>query len=202
MTIYGDYKVERRRGKDLIHPVLFIATNWPILRRLGGLSEREAGLKVRSGASRDPNEDTVSIYIDPLDGKATVNKTDLQIDVIAAKLGGMNPIGMLWGIPAGMIRALLFRHGKLPKNERITFDICQRVGWPDGLVDSFRKAIKFPPDTDDFNRQVDSLIVQGAVQAYCQNAGPEDELDTGRIERTIKSTRSSIDESLFKLDLN
>lgn len=201
MNIFGKYPTQEFRGATRLNPAIFVTTNWPVLCDIASVPQMKDKLTIVRGAEHDPSKDTAAFSLNPDNGKIIVNTTDLGIDVYQFNLSGLNALGLLWGGPAGMIRALLFRDKLLPADERLTVDFMRRARWPENIITTMISSAKFPEGTEEFDRRMDTLIVSGAVLTYCQALAPKEDMDTRRIAKLIWAERTKVNPKRFKLNL-
>lgn len=202
MTVFGNYQRKKRGAHNIIEPTIFVVSNWSVLCKACLPRESPPKLTVLSGLEHDPKNDTAAMFIEPNYGEVMVNKTDLEIDCQTISLAGMNPLGLLWGVPAGMLRRVLFRKNLLQKEDMLDVACVTEVGkWPATLLLEIAKGVNAPRGSEMFKIRFDLLVVQSLVQGYCQQLSEDTELDTERLGKMITLKKSSADPELLKLEL-
>ena len=198
MTPLGNYQLTTVRGRYQIEPTVFISSNWKPLCEIADLSPIPT-LKVFAGL--EPNaiskDDTAAMFIEPSSGDVILNKTDLDIDCTRMTLSSLSPIGMLWGMPAGMIRACLSRAGRLEVSQRLGIVVARRAGWPKQLLQEYERIAGLDKGSEGYKRRCDILLIQAGVQFYMQNLKIDDEVNCPRLKEIIWSKRDGVNLELF-----
>jgi hypothetical protein len=198
MNVLGKVGLEKAATGSLkIEPVLFVVTNWEVLCDLVQVEPRP-GLHVYQGLKPETfgGGDTSAMFIEESGATARVcvNVTDLQQDSTNFTISGLNPIGLLWGMPASMLRSLLYHRKILLEEDRLGPKFVRSVGFP---VDLLLPHVGYPEGSDQFKRRFDALLIQSAVQKYMQELSLEDEVDWVRVKNLILARRSTADVKHF-----
>jgi len=201
MNIFGSYKEEKQDGKPSLNPTIFIVTNWPVLCKIVGLTPTPQ-LTVLSGTEPNitPGADTRAMWINPnpAHGNVVLNRTDLNTDVMALQMAGGSILGLLWALMSSMVRGLYVRKTGLPFDEMFDWENLRSAGYPENLLETLSKCIKFPLGTPEYQRVMDVLVVQTAIQVYISWLQLDDQVDQNKLLEILTQKKSTFNPKLIQ----
>ncbi len=199
MTPLGKYEPKTVDGKMQIEAISFISSNWANFCEIVELFPIPE-LTVLWGAEQDliSSSDTAAMFVDYSTGNVFLNKTDLDTDMYSMSFSRKNPIGLLWGMPAAMIRAMLLHRGNIDPQQKLGMIVARKAGWPKRLIKILQDSLGQDNGSEEFKIRCDTLLIQGAIQNYIQSLSLNAQVDLQTIVDIIWSRRDTLNIELFK----